>query len=213
MSNAEKVFLEEVELFRAWARSSDSEPRFAEWQLDYTQWESIYAAATVFLTAVPVAAWNARNIGALLDIIEADWDIQQVAGSLAQHPDKLLRLAELALHETSHADAKWQLALELGPLAPRSTEAERLLLAFAHDEDEYTRRRALGALAKIDSPHVAGLIEPAWSSGDEYQRMMALFALAKTSSPDLGKYLQMAEADGREYLLAYAAKIRAGQVR
>src|SRR5688500_11631901 len=87
---------------------------------------------------------------------------------IAQDPDRLLIVAEDA-RESRERDTKWQIVAALVDLADRKDRIEPLLLQFAHDENEYIRRRALMALGKQRSPHVEALVEAAWNSGHEYQ--------------------------------------------
>lgn len=145
----------------------------------------------------------------LLYIIARDNEMQELAKEVARNPDNLVCLAERAT-ASPERDAKWQLAVELSRLERRPPQVESLLLRFAHDDDDYVRRRSMLALADTGSAKVEGLVAPVWETGDEHQRMAVLYALWKTGSPQLDTYLAQAEADGRQYLVGYAARIRAG---
>lgn len=210
MHSAEEKILFEVQRFRLWTATIPTERQFAEWECDYPEWPSAYAAASDFLTEVHTEELAAEIINQLLYIIAADNECWIIVGEVAKYPEKLLYLAQAAIG-SSYANAKWQFAVELGNLTVHKSEAERILFAFAKDEDEYTRRQALSALAKLGSPLVSELIESAWSSNHQYQRMTVLSALHKIASPELEKYLTLAELDGREYLVTWAARIRRGE--
>lgn len=142
--------------------------------------------------------------------VARDEDTGYLARVLAQHPENVLCLAEHAV-TTAEPDAKYQLAAAIGRLKLRSPRAESILLQFAHDEDDYVRRRGLMALADIESPHVTELVSAAWDTGDEHMRMGILYALRTINAPQLEDYLAQADLDGREYLVGYANKIRAGE--
>ncbi len=210
MHLAEEQFLPEVQRFRRWVATIPTERQLAEWECNYSEWADVYKASTDFLAVVDVKELTEATLNELLFIIAADNECQIIAGEIAKYPEALLYMAQAALR-SSYANAKWQLAIELGNLAVYQREAERILYALAKDEDEYTRRRALGALAEAGSSLVNELIEPAWLSNHQYQRMMVLSALHKIASPELERYLALAETDGREYLVAWASHIRRGQ--
>ena len=209
MSDARRKFLAEAERFRTWSAKVVVTATSAEWQSDYPEWEKVYEVSSEFLGQVDIEDWDDEVITSLLFVIDGDNEMQIVAEEIGQHPEKLLHLTQVALPIQSWA--KWQLAVELGKLSGYQPEAEKLLYALAKDEDEYTRRRALRALAEMRSPYVEELIEPAWSSEHQYQRMMVLFALYTIQSSELEKYLKFAEEDGREFLMGYVTKIRRGE--
>lgn len=212
MPSAEEIFLHEVQRFRRWTTTIPVErTQWIGWECNYLEWADVCSAASNFLAAVNIENLSEQTINALLYIIAADNECWIIVYEVAKCPKNLLYLAQAAIL-SPYADAKWQLAIELGKLLTHKSEAERILLAFAKDEDEYTRRRTLMALAELDSSLVNELIEPAWSSNHQYQRMMVLSALHRIASPDLEKYLKLAELDGREYLVAWAARIRRGEI-
>jgi hypothetical protein len=210
MNELQKIFLLELERFRLWAATNPSANRSGEWECDYLEWPALHKATSELLQVLTVE--KAKTITAqLLFVIAADNECQVVAADVAKNPSNLLYLAQAAIRNP-FAEARWQLAVELGNLKSHKLEAERLLLSFSQDEDEYTRRRALGALAEAGSARVDEVAASAWSSEFEYQRIMALSALHRVNSPALGKYLELADADGREHVVAQANRIRRGEV-
>jgi HEAT repeat protein len=200
---------DEVAQFRAWADAVPIAERSGEWECDYTDWQGLYSAFIAFVRATPCQRWNEDADQMLLYAIARDNEMEALVKKVARNPDNLICLAERAV-VSPERDAKWQLAVELGRLAYRPQQVELLLLEFAHDEDEYVRRRALLALADIGSPKVKEVIESAWETGDEYQRIAVQYALWKIGSQQLDTYLGRADADGRQYLVSYAARIRTG---
>ena len=209
MNEAQEKFLHEVERFRTWASTVPKE-RSAEWESEYPEWGDAYKATFVFLESVVIEELDEKTKDELLFILAADNECEMISDELEKYPNKLIHLAQTAISSV-HKDAKWQLATALGRLSVQTPQSESVLSMFATDDYEYTRRRALRALAEFNSPLVRGLIEPAWSSNDEYQRMGVLEALFMVQSPELERYLKLAEEDGREYLARYAAKIRSGE--
>ena len=209
MTEAQEKFLHEVERFRAWASTVPKE-RSAEWESEYPEWGDAYKATFDFLETVIIEELDEKTKDELLFILAADNECEMISDELEKYPSKLIHLAQTAIPSV-HKDAKWQLATALGRLPVQTQQSESILYAFAKDDYEYTRRRALRALAEFNSPLVHELIEPAWSSSDEYQRMGVLEALFMVQSPELEKYLKLADEDGRKYLTGYAEKIRSGE--
>ena len=180
-----------------------------EWECNYEEWGAIYEACDHFFRHHSIQEWNQEAIDTIFYIIARDNESQFLSSKLAEQPNRLLYLAENCLLATE-ADARWQIAVELGNLSERLSEAEPILLRLTNDVDEYVRRQALMALGRLQSPQVENLAAIAWNREEqwqEYQRMAVLSALRDTHSPLLSHYLEKAEADGRQYLTAYAAKI------
>jgi len=199
----------EVGRFRTWADSLPDD-HASEWEPGYAGWRELRSAFDHFVGTTSCAQWTTEMVRTLLYAIARDTDTEHLARSLAQNPDNVLCVAEQAV-KLAERNATYQLAAELGSLTQRTDEAEALLLRFAHDDEEYVRRRALRALADLHSSHVPELIDAAWNTGIEHARMAVLYALRKTNSPHLADYLAQAEADGRQYLVGYASKMRAGE--
>jgi HEAT repeat protein len=197
----------EVDRFRAWADTYPVEERSGEWEMGYNGWKDLNEAFIAFVSSTSCVDWDAETTQMVLYTIARDNEMQWLIERLAENPNNLLCLAERAL-ESDVWEAKWQIATALGGLESRRTEAESLLLRFAHDEDEYVRRRALLALSDLNSSHVEDLVASAWDTGEEYQRIAVLCALHQVGSPLLKEYAKLAEADGRESLAKYATYIR-----
>lgn len=195
----------EITRFRAWAAGPDRLTN-GEWETYYPNWNDLYNAVTDYIRGSQVEEWDNDVADLLLYAIARDNECELIANTLRDCPEKVYRLAAAAV-QSNERDAKWQLAEQLIPCPDREA-AERLLLTFAADADEYVRRRALMALGRMQSSHVERLAEEAWSSADEYQRMAVLDALSNVRSGKLGSYLAMAEADDRAYLTAFARQIR-----
>lgn len=197
----------EVDCFRAWAANVPVAERSGEWETFYANWEDLYNAFFAVVSATVYQDWNEATVSALLYAIARDNEGQHLAEYVGDYPDRMLYLAERAVG-VAERDAKWQLVNELGELEPRSPEAEPLLLRFVRDEDEYVRRMALLALARIGSSRTEELAGLAWDDGYEYQRIAALCALDMVESPLLAEYVARPEADSGEVLPIYAAVIR-----
>lgn len=195
--------------FRTWADTFPVVERSGEWECLYADWQTIYNAFGAYINATVCQEWDEAMMQTLLYIVARDNEMQKLVKQVARNPENLLCLGEYAL-VSPERDAKWQLADELGHADRHTPQVEALLLQFAHDPDEYVRRRSLVALANIGSSRVEALAASAWETGDEYQRMAALFALWKAGSPQLEIYLTRADADGRRYLGAYAVRVRSG---
>lgn len=200
----------EVSKFRAWADSLPDDTGTSAWEANYEGWPEMYRAVESFASATSCEQWATYMIHLVLYVLARDTDTGYLVRAIARNPENLLCLAEYGVTD-AEPNSNYQLAAELGRLKQLSQRTEPLLLRFAHDNDEYVRRRALLALADIDSPHVSELVSAAWNTGVEHARMAVLHALRKIHDPQLEDYLKLAEADGREYLVRYANKIRAGE--
>jgi 3-methyladenine DNA glycosylase AlkC len=207
--------LTEVDRFKKWADAYPPGPRSGEWECDYPDWEPLYAAVLELLDCRPVAAWSAEETQAVLYALARDNEIQYLAREIRRrHPATLIRLAQEATR-TGEPDAKWQLAEELGRLQSDGSQAEQILLQLVRDEDEYVRRRALQALARLGSSAVEELALRAWQRPHEHQqwmRMAVLWSLHRIGSPLLAGLLEDAEKDSRAYLRDFAGRVRQGQV-
>lgn len=207
MMNVLQTLEAEVVRFQGWAVTVPVAERYGEWECDYPgPWPQVWKAFTDFVTATSCSQWDAATIQMLLYIVARDNEMGVLIGELAKNPAQLLFLAEQAVI-WAEEDARWQMAAALGRLEVQLPQIEPLLLQFAHDEDEYTRRCALLALAKIGSVHIEALVESAWATGDEHARIAVLHVLYTTNSPQLNHYLRQAEADDRKYLTAYVARL------
>lgn len=136
--------------------------------------------------------------------------MEELARQVAENQDILFFLSEQSFNYGEY-NAKWQLASNL-PLCQDKAKAEKLLLQYVQDENEYVNRRALMALAKTGSEQTEKYCQLAWDRdiyGDmqQYQRIAVLHALATINSALLPKYIELAKQDGREYLVMNAINI------
>jgi hypothetical protein len=207
-SNSQQALVTEITRFNEWAKTYEY-AGVGEWECNYEHWDTIYKAVADFVSTTPLQSWNSTVIKLLLYAVARDNEVEWLVKVISKNPDNLMFLAEQAI-TSNEREAKWQIAVELSRLDQPTPKIESLLLQFAHDDDEYVRRRAMMALADIGSTHVADLVQPAWDCGDEYQRMAVLYSLWKIGSRQLEDYIVKAELDGRQYLARYAARTRAG---
>lgn len=201
----------EILRFRTWAETIPTAERSGEWECLYDGWQAIYRAFGAFVSTTACQEWDQALTQLVLYIIARDNDIGHLVRDAAQHPGNLMCLAERAL-TSPERDARWQLAAALGRIQGHTTQAEMLLLRYVGDTDEYVRRCSVMALADIGSSAIGELVTSAWESKDEYMRMAVLYALWRTKSPQLDAYLMRADADGQQVLMAYAQRIRSGDL-
>ena len=210
-----RPLLPEVERFRAWAAEHTAGPHSAEWECDYPDWENLYAAVLGFVATRPIGTWSTEELDAVLYSVARDNEDHYLSEEIAdRHPALLLDLAEAAV-PADEAEGKWQLAYELGQSEREPERRDAVLLKLARDENEYVRRRSLGALTRVKAATTEAVALEAWAHPDvyhEYSKMMALTALAYIGSSHLEHYLMEAERDTRQYLVAAAARIRSGDL-
>lgn len=193
---------EQVLNFKRWA-SSLPVPHHGEWESDYAEWPALWSAAKSVLKSVPAVDWTEACIANLVYAIARDNSAELIMDALPGNPDAALKLARFAA-DSSEADAKWQLATQLGTLSAHKQDAEAILLRMVDDESEYVRRRSLLALGILKSRHAEALAEKAWLTGHEYQRTAALAALKDLNSAKLGDYIKKATEDGRPFVVQAA---------
>jgi hypothetical protein len=177
--------------------------RYGEWETDYEDCDDIYESVRAVLRT-PVEVWCDDTKQLLIYATARDNEVELISEELSD--EQLLVLAAASIN-SDEDEAKWQFAEQLGR-RPRADKAEKLLLAFALDPDEYVRRRALMALANSGSTHTERFAFTAWESGEEYQRMVCLHALWAINSQMLTAYLQLADQDSRPHLSGLARRIR-----
>jgi HEAT repeat protein len=211
----------EVTKFRVWADNYPISERSGEWECGYSEWQDIYNAFRAYVQPTGYRNWDQKITEDLLYLIARDNECEALIRETAKRSDDLLYLAENAV-SSQERDTKWQIAVELGKLNTQRDIAEKLLLQFAHDPEEYVRRRALMALADLGSTQIEELAAVAWdtipdwdwdttSEFQAHSRIAALYSLRKVGSSKLEEYLARAEGSGQRFLVEYAARIRNGE--
>jgi len=141
---------EEVVRFKSWAQTRLA-PEWqakgfshadAEWECDYPEWGSIYAAIADGLKCDAVLSDS--DMRDLVYILARDNEDERVMEMLVSRPDITFALCDWSADEPQ---ARWQLAVALGKIG--SPAAKERLAAFATDHDEYVRRRARYALEEF----------------------------------------------------------------
>jgi len=198
----------ETHRFRHWADGLGM--RDGQWECAYEAWPLWYEAVLAWLGEYAGQGGSDENVGRALYAIARDNDAQYLVREIRKrHPDALRWLTRAALVQ-GEAEARWQLAVELGQL-PHGDEAEGLLLALAGDEDEYVRRRAIRSLASLGVQAAEALAWGEWQRVDENQewaRMSALECLRQLKSPRLAALLADALQDARPQLRRFAQRLR-----
>ena len=207
-----KNLFNQVQDFKQWASNYFPENRFGEWELDYPDWECLYKVVLDFLaTHQSINEWSTEDIDLVLYALARDNECQHIASQLCEcYPDTLIQLAMLSI-KLGEPDAKWQLAQELGQVQLETEKIEIILVELAHDSDEYVRRQALMALARIKSGFTEDLVLKSWHQPHENQawsRMAVLYCLNEINSSHFESLRLEAELDSRPHLSEYAKKAR-----
>jgi hypothetical protein len=152
----------EVEKLRAWLSLAGN-----RWVDQYECWWSdggVVSATRRFVNDVHPEDWSEQDVTDLLYVLEqssTDYVVELVTESEA---------AALAIAKHSLARgglASDDIAEQLGQCVQRREEAEALLLEFAQDKHERTRRLALLSLAKLRSSALPPLAISARNDGFE----------------------------------------------
>lgn len=209
--NSKKMFAE-IGQFKKWAEGESKQS--GEWESYYEEWGSLYQSVQEFIASNSCGAWTPKEIDELLYILARDNECGIIIDLLRDtRPESILFLAGKAV-QSKERDAKWQLAAALGEMPMANNTFELLLLDFVNDEDEYVRRQAVKALARIGSPQTELLALREWereSESQQWARMNVLWCLKRIRSPYLDEFLEKAFHDGRTYLAEYALKVQNGE--
>lgn len=198
----------ETARFRDWAGGRTG-PREGQWECEYAHWPAWHRAVLACVEGRHPRGWSEQEVGQVLYAIARDNDSQYLVREIRKRRPGTLRFLARASFAQGEADARWQLAVELGHLAG-DAEAEALLLALATDQDEYVRRRAIRALAGLGVRAAEELAWAAWHRADEYQewaRMSVLECLRDLESPRFEALLAQALQDERPFLRQFAERM------
>jgi hypothetical protein len=198
----------EVDGFRIWALGDRAD--YGEWETEYGEWPAIWDAFRRFVELKPPSQWDAREWRDVLYAIARDNEDEWIVDDLVErHPDVLIAIAARARRD-GEVDARWQLAVALGRVDVDRDACEALLLDYCDDDEEYVRRRALGALSVMGSRHAERIALEEWDRvGEEHvtRRQVVLDALVSEHGR-LSVLLTAAEADQSAVLSEYAAHLR-----
>jgi hypothetical protein len=203
----EELFTQ-VQNFKQWASEYFPEDRYGEWECDYPDWQCLYKAVLDFITThQSINKWSTEHLELVLYALARDNECEYIATELREcYPEILIELAILSI-KFGERDARWQLAQELGQLQLETEKIEIILNEFANDSDEYVRRHALMALARIKSGFTENLALKIWHQfhkNQEWSRMAVLWCLNEINSSYFETFRLEAESDSRSYLSEYA---------
>lgn len=144
---------QEVARFRQWAavrQSPDHRPaQFShgegEWECDYPDWQTLYAAVDDFLAVAAHRTITGEELELLLYVLARDNEDEHVLETLELFPGIAAQVAEAAF-SISDVDARWQAAVLAGRIGAVST-----VRRYLDDQAEYVRRRAGFALQELES--------------------------------------------------------------
>lgn len=134
----------EVEKLRRWLAAN-------RWVDGYEAWwdqGGVVEAVQDFLSRVPPDDWSEEEVTDLLYVLEQS-STDYVAELATRTEEMALAIAEHSIARGGIASD--DIAEQLGRCVRRRAEAEALLMRFAQDEHERTRRIAVLSLAKLQS--------------------------------------------------------------
>lgn len=180
-----------------------------EWECEYPAWHEIWPPVEQLILLGEERALGREVVELVLDAMARDNETEQIADFVAERPNVVEVVATAAVR---HRDpgARWQAAVAVGRCASIGPdEAERLLVPFRADNDEYVRRRAMLALSRKAprSPEVLAWAMEAWASGHEYQRMAALEVVHSARDARFQEWALEASRGSDGHLRAFASKM------
>ena len=195
---------EEIDRFKFWANHAFEVLKIEQhngWEMDYSNWPSIWTAFEDFLTVKPSGEWSREELTSILFIIGRDNDCESIIEMVASHPKAHEYIAEEGLNYNDDR-TQWQIAASLSQLKSNPHLAIQLSIKYFQKENEYVSRMALQSLGKLQSDLTEYFCEQSWERwNDEHNHIMVLTVLYEYRSPLILKYLDKAKADGRTYLL------------
>jgi hypothetical protein len=195
----------ETNKFKEWAKSYPG-VKSGEWECDYGKWDEYYETCIYLINNKAQKSLTDIEKSDLIYAIARDNEQEYLIDIVAKNETLLFSLCEASIG-FSENDAKWQFASRLGEVRNDVRYAEKLLLKFVNDTNEYVSRRALLALSELGSSQTEKFCIRAWGTNHEYQRIAALSSLKTIESKMLPEYLNKAYKDGRKYIVAKARKI------
>ena len=195
----------EVEKLKTWLVTHQHVDHYDSW------WtvNGIVDAVQNFLASVQAKDWTEEDVTNLLYVLEHSCT-DHVAELFAQDESIALAIGKHSLARGGVASD--DIAEQLGKCSGHREEAEALLIEFARDKHERTRRMALLSLAQLQSAAVPELAVMAWDAGSEPERIGALSALRTIGSDLLPMYIEKAKEDGRKHIAAYLYRSESGCV-
>jgi len=150
-----------------------------------------------------------------LDAIEGLWECDDA--TLVQPLVHLLRHdpAATVRAEAAVALSRFALQAELGELDERLAQmVVNALLDTIHraDEDADVRRRAIEAVAYVETESVRDIIDAAYNDGDERMRVSAVFAMGRTCDPFWASTV-LSELNAAEPEMRFEAARAAGELK
>lgn len=192
----------EVGQFRAWAVGH--EDSYGEWECDYSNWPSFWAAARDAIEQSQIDPLDDIDLLNLLYALGRDNEIECIRRHLIHFP-ALLRQLSLRATDLSDDAACWQIAVSISEA--KLTDSASLLTPYLTHSNEYVRRRALIALASVDPTRAEEIAIRNLTDSFEYTRIAALTVLADVGSLKTHAAATRMLNDPNEYVRANADKI------
>jgi hypothetical protein len=199
--------LKEIDRFRKWADGFEVYERSGEWEMEYDQWTKIYTHfSNIISHNEPESILD--HIDDILFIIARDNECEVICSELQSNKKWIFYIARNAIN-SSHSDAKWQIAKVIANFP--STESDELIYKLSLDRSTYVQRVCAMELAKMNSNHAKELADYLWLTGDLYCKISALWCLYWSKDPRLNHFLSNALKSNEKYLLENAHQINAEQ--
>lgn len=144
----------------------------------------------------------------LIYALGRDNEGENIRESLLAAP-KLLTILAKHVTKSSHADAKWQIAISAAEA--KLPNAADLLRPLLTDDNEYVRRQALMAFTSLAPKEAEAIALNNLDDEFEYTRMAALHVLSSVKSPHLSASLDRLASDPNEYVRQRVRKLRIAQ--
>lgn len=214
-----------VDHFKQWRQQNYTDQQITINATDdpsYPKWNELTNFFSQLLNTKKIALLDKEDKVNLLYLIARGFDCASFLSELNESrpistygdlTDKdFISLAEIAttLTGTEYDDAKSSIAMCFRKFDYSTLEIETILLKLYADKNEYTKRMALFALAKLGYKNTTTLVEKSWTIDDEWHKMGCLHVLNEYVKDKFlfEKYLTEAESDKRQHLSGYVQQLR-----
>lgn len=214
-----------VDDIKRWRRSIYTDEEIATNatnDVSYPKWEELENFFSHLLDTKEISQLDKEDKINLLYLFARGWDNAVFLNELTEGrpissrgnltDEDFIKIADAAttVTGTDYDDAKASVAMCFRKFEHLILEIENILLKLYADTNEYTKRMALFALAKLGYKDTVTLVERSWTIDDEWHKIGCLHVLAEylSDSTLLCKYLAEPISEGRQHLADYVQQLK-----
>jgi hypothetical protein len=190
--------------------------------VSYLKWDEVEKFFSHLLNTKQISQLDEEDRINLIYLFARGWDNAAFLNELTEDrpissrgdltDEDFIKLADTAttISGTEYDDAKSSIAMCFRKFEYLTAEMENILLKLYADSNEYTKKMALFALAKLGYKDTISLVEKSWKIDDEWHKIGCLHVLDENLSDNvlLCKYLEEPVSDSRQHLADYVQQLK-----